>query len=225
MSYVEGGDKSRALSPAQRAWITRRARAAADGQVYAPAPRASSKRNAALEAFELEASQAMPDWHAVALKLRAALEPASSPAGIAVTRQTPELLAIAAPQLADYPVTWRQVDLGPVIVCSFADGEIVRMSFATAKGKPLNIARGVRVAIAAYRFRIARRRFGSSRLLAASGWIDVPPIASCAVTLDNHARQVKFDAELVTTVSAQWRSAIADAEIPLAIEDHTKETP
>lgn len=38
----------------------------------------------------------------------------------------------------------------PVIAATFADGETVRMSFATQVGKPLNVGRAVRVAIDAY---------------------------------------------------------------------------
>jgi hypothetical protein len=63
---------------------------------------------------------------------------------------------VVQPTIVDYPMPNtidRHSARGPSIWATFADGEIVRMTFATTRGKPVNVGRGLRVAISAYRTR------------------------------------------------------------------------
>jgi len=90
-----------------------------------------------------------PDWRAVAELFRAALpaarrrEPKSSKA------PRPEV-----PPLADYNVDRVKLkNLSPRIAVRFMDGEAVFTHVPSAPGKPLNVGRALRVAIAMYRSR------------------------------------------------------------------------
>jgi hypothetical protein len=59
----------------------------------------------------------------------------------------------------DYAVqTSKMIWPSPRITVMFSDGEVVMCQAATMKGKPINIGRGIRVAIAFYRNRIFNRR-------------------------------------------------------------------
>lgn len=84
---------------------------------------------------------------------------------------------------ADYPVTDRRnlAKPSPVLCLTFADGETVRAPFATAKGKALNVGRGLRTAIAYYRARIARRLHPNPCDDGRGFCIDVPAIVACRI--------------------------------------------
>src|SRR5581483_9627309 len=114
--------------------------------------------------FERAGQSDMPDWHGAALKLKNALALASQPGGCDVTvsrpRRQPRPAALPAPVWPDYPVD--RVNSfnirNPTIVVTFADGIEVRAPAVSAKGKPVNIGRGLRVAIAFYVARICRQK-------------------------------------------------------------------
>jgi hypothetical protein len=111
--------------------------------------------NELLRRFELEAASDMPDWHRVALSMKQALTARPQTEPQKVTRP----VAIAAPVWPDYPVD----HLGsfkvrnPTIVVTFEGGEVVRAPAVSAKDKPVNIGRGLRIAIAFYQARICHR--------------------------------------------------------------------
>jgi hypothetical protein len=91
--------------------------------------------------------------------------------------------AIVDRRWADYPVSDQDaVTPAPVMVVTFADGETIRAPFATAKGQPLNIGRGLSNAIAFYRARIARRCNSDPCDDGRGFCIDVPAITACTVT-------------------------------------------
>lgn len=86
---------------------------------------------------------------------------------------------------ADYPVECpgrKIVWPSSVIQVDFADGERVRMSFACLPGKPVNIGRGLRVAIAAYEMRVAPDGQHAKAELSA---VTVPPVVACHVERDD----------------------------------------
>ncbi|TMI98459.1 MAG: hypothetical protein E6G97_25885 [Alphaproteobacteria bacterium] len=91
--------------------------------------------------------------------------------------------AIVDRRWADYAVTDRKsaVVPAPIVQVTFADGETVRAPFATSKGQPLNIGRGLRTAIAFYRARIARRCHRHPIDDGRGFCIDVPAITACSV--------------------------------------------
>jgi len=83
---------------------------------------------------------------------------------------------------ADYPVSDREaVTPAPVMMVTFEDGETIRAPFATAKGQPLNIGRGLSNAIAFYRARIARRCNSDPCDDGRGFCVDVPAITACTV--------------------------------------------
>jgi hypothetical protein len=147
---------------AHKAWATRRERGwapKAHGDAHNPRPKSAAEE--ALAAFELQAESTCPDWHAAALKLRAALRgPASAPVVVRV-RPQPKPLAIVAPAWPDYNVergTWNTLQWpSPILVVIFADGEVVRAPAVSLRGRPVNVGRGLRLAIAFYTSRRARR--------------------------------------------------------------------
>lgn len=203
------------MTAGQKAAATRRARAAG---LIPPAP--SSRRQiatapppgaaAALAAFEQAAASEAPDWHAAALALRKALQaasaqPATLPRRAPLERTTGRPTALPAPVLDDYPLKGRLVWCPPVIICGFADGQVVRMSFASIVGKPLNIANGLRCAITAYRFRMAGRFARHAPHAEAARAVVVPEIAYCAVRRDD-AEIATYGLELVNAGTAEWRA-------------------
>lgn len=146
---------ARRSAAARKAVETRRANA--NGQPRREVfVRKSGRAAHALAAFEHAKDSEMPDWFGVALALKQALTkapPQTEP------RKVTRPIAIAAPVFPDYPVN----HLGsfkvrnPTIVVTFANGEIVRAPAVSAKDKPVNIGRGLRIAIAFCQARICRR--------------------------------------------------------------------
>ena len=148
---------ARRSAAARKAVETRRARAHNGAHnpvsILAKPPKAVAAQ--ALAAFEREAQSEMPDWHSVALALKQALTSRSQLLSEKVTRPA----AIPPPVWPDYPVD----HLGsfkvrnPTIVVTFANGEVVRAPAVSAKDKPVNIGRGLRIAIAYCQSRLCRR--------------------------------------------------------------------
>jgi hypothetical protein len=95
----------------------------------------------ALAVYDAALSDPTADWRGVAEQLRGCLSSRK------VVHQS---------EWADYPIDClgrKIVWPSPVIQVDFADGERVRMSFACLPGKPVNIGRGMRVALGAYEMR------------------------------------------------------------------------
>lgn len=154
---------ARRSAAANKAWATRRAlgwsHPRSGGQGASSRQRELKAAEAdALAAFELEDSKAIPDWHAVALKFKRALVERARPRTIGLM---PESGQISAVPWHDYPVNkisaWKLQSPSPILVVTFADGEVVRAPAVSVGNKPVNVGRGLRVAIAFYQARICRR--------------------------------------------------------------------
>jgi hypothetical protein len=100
-------------------------------------------------AYEAAISSPCPDWRAVAELLRAALP--------AARRREPKSTKVSQPEvppLADYNVDRIKLKCrSPRIAVRFMDGEAVFTHVPSAPGKPLNVGRALRVAIAMWRSR------------------------------------------------------------------------
>src|SRR5829696_5017361 len=93
-------------------------------------------------AYDAALNSSSPDWRAVAELFRAAL------------RAPPKRASQALPEIADYNVDRIKLKCtSPRIAVRFMDGEAVLTHVPSAPGKPLNIGRALRVAIAMYRSR------------------------------------------------------------------------
>jgi hypothetical protein len=93
-------------------------------------------------AYDAALNSSSPDWRAVAELFRAAL------------RASPKRRCRALPDMADYNVDRLKLKCrSPRIAVRFVDGEAVFTHVPSAPGKPLNIGRALRVAIAMYRSR------------------------------------------------------------------------
>jgi hypothetical protein len=172
---------ARRTAAARKAWETRRLQGWMPGTSPGiPTSRARKSTSAAadaLAAFEREAASDMPDWHRAALALKQAL--GSKSKGMAVTA-IPRVKPLALPpsRWHDYPVD-RVNSFSirtDILIVTFADGEIVRAPAVSAKGKPTNIGRGLRIAIAFYQARACWRRSIKFR---AGVHAAVPAIAAC----------------------------------------------
>lgn len=183
---------ARRSAAARKAVETRRARAALHQTGVSLHERAPSLHSAfhgavarralistpemALAAFDREAASDTPDWHRAAIELRRALTARPQTLTQKVTRS----VAIAAPVWPDYPVD----HLGsfkirnPTIVVTFANGEIVRAPAVSARDKPVNIGRGLRIAIAFCQARLCRR-MGLSMLSPKRRRPAIPAIVAC----------------------------------------------
>jgi hypothetical protein len=189
---------ARRSAAALKAWETRRLQGSAP-----PAHKnaISLHKNAAADAlasFEREAASDMPDWHRAALELKRALTAQGKNRVLTPLKPVP---ALAAPAWSDYSVDHLSAFKirNPTIVVTFADGEIVRAPAISALNKPLNIGRGLRVAIAFYQARIAWRAALKNR---PGFWRAVPAIASCVSETGE-----TFDAEQCTVRTAETRKA------------------
>ena len=93
-------------------------------------------------AYDAALGSFSPDWRAVAELFRAAL------------RAPPKRPCRAVPEIADYNVDRIKLKCrSPRIAVRFMDGEAVFTHVPSAPGKPLNVGRALRVAIAMYRSR------------------------------------------------------------------------
>jgi hypothetical protein len=197
MNIIVSDLAARRSAAALKAWETRRAQGWSpsvqekDGSAHETG---ASLHAEALEAFEREAASAAPDWHAAALALRAALSANQIKRPTQIEQKTKALLA---PAWQDYPVdrvsSFRL--LNPTIVVTFADGEVVRAPAVSIRGRPLNIGRGLRVAIGFYQSRMAWRAGVPNR---PGFWPAVPAIALCVredtgETFDSQQCSVRTD--------------------------------
>jgi hypothetical protein len=111
-------------------------------------------------------------------------------------------IALPAPRWHDYPVD-RVNSFSirtDILVVTFADGEIVRAPAVSAKGKPTNIGRGLRVAIAFYQ---ARRCCRAGIRFRAGVHAAVPAISACICEDTGET----FDAEECTIRTIESRKA------------------
>lgn len=185
---------------ARKAWATRRRQGWASSPQHASG---SAAARAALARFEREAAATMPDWHAAALELKRALTTSRS-AVVAIERPKKAPRALPVPAFPDYAVD-RVTSLrlrwpSPVLVVTFADGEIVRAPAVSLLKKPVNLGRGLRVAIAFYQSRICRRkglRYAPGTRLA------VPEITACICEDTGEA----YDAALCNAHTENERAA------------------
>jgi hypothetical protein len=99
----------------------------------------------ARSAYEAAVKSPFPDWRAVAEMFRAAM-------GADRVKRTPK--STAKSELADYGVDRVKLRCrSPRIVVRFMDGEAVFTHVPSVPGRPLNVGRALRVAIAMYRSR------------------------------------------------------------------------
>ncbi|WP_315792304.1 hypothetical protein [Bradyrhizobium sp. SZCCHNRI1002] len=154
--------------------------------------RCSHSLQQALAAFDLEAASQSPDWHKAALALKRVLTERPAPQ---IRKQN--LDAVPAPVWHDYPVngvtSFKLVN--PTIIVTFADGEVVRAPAVSRLGKPTNVGRGLRIAIAFYQARKHRER--GLRYI----WPPAPDITAC-VCEDTGER---YDPEQCTIRTVQAR--------------------
>ena len=105
-------------------------------------------------AYNAAINSPSPDWRAVAELFRAALR--------ARLKRAAEPTRAKLSEIADYNVDRIKLKCrSPRIAVRFMDGEAVFTHVPSAPGKPLNVGRALRVAIAMYRSRRAvQQRFG-----------------------------------------------------------------
>jgi hypothetical protein len=111
----------------------------------------------AQRAYEAAVNSPCPDWRAVVELFRAAVR--------AGPKRAPQPSAAAKPktsEIADYNVDRIKLRCrSPRIAVRFMDGEAVFTHVPSAPSRPLNVGRGLRVAIAMYRSRrTVQQRFG-----------------------------------------------------------------
>jgi len=150
---------ARRTAAARKAWETRRAQ----GWIRKlPNPgteiQETTAAQEALARFAREAESEAPDWHGAAVELRRALERQDTRKNLAP--RPPKPAALPPSRWHDYPVD-RVGSFNirtDILVVTFADGEVVRAPAVSARGKPTNVGRGLRIAIAFYQARACRRR-------------------------------------------------------------------
>lgn len=196
---------ARRSAAARKAVETRRARM--QGLIPPMQPKTPSmQRNGhsmqqALAAFEREASSEMPDWHKVALTLKTALTTrADRPAPTIRIDRQPRPTAIPAPPWPDYRVDHLRgfAVRNPIIVVTFADGEVVRAPAVSARDKPTNIGRGLRVAISFHQLRSIRK---AGLRFERGSWPATPAIVNCICEETGES----YNAELCTAKTAEYR--------------------
>lgn len=116
--------------------------------------KASDRKSLAILAYDnATADPAGANWRAVADILRLAIPNTKAKAAEIATDSR------FAPW-ADYDVnkiSAKRLGKSPILVVTFADGEIVRTGAVSMPGKAVNIGRGLRIALAFYQCRISRR--------------------------------------------------------------------
>lgn len=153
---------ARRSAAANKAWATRRQQGWIPQGKNRPVMCEKPLRDSASEAlnqFEREAASDSPDWHRAALEFRRALVDDRIKRPAQITPKS-KVLTLPPPRWHNYPVdragsfTIRT----DILVVTFACGEIVRAPAVSIKGKPTNVGRGLRVAIAFYQARLCWRR-------------------------------------------------------------------
>jgi hypothetical protein len=141
----------------------------------AKAAKASDRKALAILAFENACRDPeFSNWRGVAELLRLAL-PASKAKAVAAV-ETDSRFAPWAEYDIPQSVSNKRLGRSPVIVVTFADGETVRCPAVSLPGKAINIGRGLRIAFAYYRARIAWK---AARAYIADGeCVDVPELVS-----------------------------------------------
>lgn len=134
------------------------------------AAKATDRKTLAILAYDnATADPAGANWRSVADILRLAI-PATKAKAAEIEADSP-----FAPW-ADYLIPPKmKLGKSPVIVVALADGEVVRAPAVSIKGKPVNIGRGLRVAFAFYRARIAAR---AGEMSECSDCVMVPELVS-----------------------------------------------
>lgn len=123
----------------------------------AKAAKATDRRALAVLAFENAcADPDFSNWRAVAELLRLAI-PATKAKATAEAVATDSPFAPWSDQIIPQRTSSAKMGKSPVLVVTFADGETVRCPAVTMPGKPVNVGRGLRVAFAFYRARIAMK--------------------------------------------------------------------
>jgi hypothetical protein len=145
-------------------------------------------------AYEAAVNSPFPDWRAVAELFRAAMRAER-------VKRAAKPKTATKHELADYNVDRvRLVSRSPRIAVLFMDGEAVFTHVPSAPGKPLNVGRALRVAIAMYRSRkTVQERFG---LHGYDRAILVPEIFQVRCLETNEL----FDPELCNGATANERS-------------------
>ncbi|TAI67592.1 hypothetical protein [Bradyrhizobium sp. Leo170] len=180
--------------------------------IAAKAAKATERRTLAILAYDNACAE--PDsanWRAVADLLRLALPnaKAGSAAPKILEPETDPRFAQWADYVIPQSVSAKRLGKSPVIVVTFADGETVRAPAVSLPGKPVNIGRGLRVAIAFYQCRIATRCGGNSDY---SACITVPEF----VTVTCETTETEYDAAQCNAKSAKWRRGTFDASAAIA---------
>ncbi|MDI2074500.1 hypothetical protein [Bradyrhizobium sp. Mp27] len=170
----------------------------------ARAAKASERKTLAILAYDNACQDpGAANWRAVADLLRLAI-----PATKAAPKASAEAPESRFAPWADYAIpqsaNGRRLGKSPVLTVTFACGAVVRAPAVSLPGKPLNIGRGLRIAFAYYRARIARAAAGA--FSADSYIVTIPAIASIAC--DNGA---EFDATDCSERTAEARRGTFDA--------------
>ncbi len=140
------------------------------------AAKASDRKSLAILAYDNAcADPEGANWRAVADMLRLAMP---------VTKaKAPATTDSRYAAWADYPIpqnaSGKRLGKSPVIVVTFAGGEMVRAPAVSMPGKALNIGRGIRVALSFYLARMAGRARRSVTDTAYIAGLDIPAVTSC----------------------------------------------
>lgn len=165
------------------------------------ASKATDRKALAILAYDNACSDpAGANWRAVSDILRLAI-----PATKAKPAEIPA--DPSRPAWADYDIpenATRKLGKSPIIVVAFADGETVRAPAVSLPGKPVNIGRGLRIAFAYYRARMAARHAGE--MAAWSGCVNVPALVSVACESDGF----EYDAAECNAQTATFRTGEFD---------------
>ncbi|WP_171947578.1 hypothetical protein [Bradyrhizobium erythrophlei] len=165
--------------------------------IAAKAAKATERRALAILAYDN--ATANPDganWRGIADLLRLALPAQKAGSGAA------KIPDGAADPWADYVIpasATKKLGKSPIIVVTFACGAVVRAPAVSLPGKPVNIGRGLRVAFAFYRARIARE-FGKASAIG-SDCVAVPSIISAICD----ATGAEYPAEECNARTAEYR--------------------
>lgn len=168
------------------------------------AAKATDRRALAILAYDnATAEPEGANWRAVADMLRLAL-PAPKAAKIPEGAPLDPRFTPWADYVIPQNVSAKRLGKSPIVVVTFADGETVRAPAVSLPGKPINIGRAVRVAIAFYQARMAWRAGETSDW---SACVAVPAI----VSLNCETTGAEYDPADCSTHSAEWRRGSYDA--------------